>query len=328
MRLWPGRRDEDVGGVRGRTDALLQELTQRFSPDAASELRRRGWSPTSTDEHIAYAIATGYYGSLTRHGDRAVLALNRSAFRHRWCPEAVQVLLSLGTPDALDTLARMAVQAWRDGHWHEGCQEALRDPYVLATLVAEFHATLDERLARVLAQAGWAPSTAEDYVAMAIASGDYAQAASYGVAAVPVLTNALAVVNDSYAILEALADTHTPEGAAVVLQALQQQWARGVSRWTDSQVVARCGGAVVGPLLDLLQSDPMHAVLASEMLAAVMGDMRQISDEDLCRIASMPDPVHLYQLPDDSRTYQGTIDCSQLRAAAQQELARRGHTFP
>jgi len=233
--------------------------------------------------------------------------------------------MEIGTPAAVDCLTEVVLEYWRQGRWDEACSEALREASVMSALLSEFYRTFDLRLARLLLDAGWQPASINDAVALAVASGEFARAAAYGEAAVPVLRLALNIADDTYAVLEALADTQSRSGAEVVLSALRQQWARGVSRWTDSQLVARCGSAAVGPLLDLLETDPTHAVLAAEMLGNVLAYPESITAEDLKRVAAMPDPVHLYQLPDDARTYQGTVDCSQLRAAAQQELARRGY---
>lgn len=325
MRFWPiSRSDEESHQRHGRTDALVRELTGHFSRDAAAELQRRGWSPTNVDERIAWYIAAEHYEALPSLGDRIVPLLKRSAFVHRWHARAVQALIQLGTPAARECLAEVVLQCWRNGIWHEGCVMALQDPHVLGGLVDELCETFDPRLAQALLNAGWMPASLEERAALSIAFCDAHGAAACGSDAIPVLIRALKVVPDKQSILEALADTQTPEGAYAVLESLAEQWARGVSRWTDSELVARCGGAAVGPLLYRLHGDPAHAVLLAEMLATVFGNPERISEEDLRKVAASPDPVHLYQLPDDARTYQGTIDLSAIREAAVAELRRRG----
>lgn len=327
MRWWPKRDTEQHEAGHGRHGSLVRELLDRFSPEAAQELIRYGWHPTTPEERIAFAIATGAYREIVPFGDRAVAALKRSAFLHRWQGDLVDVLLHIGTPSAIECLGFVIVDRWRRGQWDQACWEALREPSVMSALIGEFYQNFDPRLARLLMDGGWQPSTVNDAVAIALANQDYATAASYGEDAVPMLRHALSVVQDSYAVLEALADTRSRAGAEAVLQALREQWARGVSRWTDSQLVARCGSAAVGPLLDLLQNDPTHVALAMDMLTAVLAYPETIATEDLERVAAMPDPVHLYQLPDDARTYEGRVDCSALREAASEELARRRSTF-
>lgn len=324
MRWWLKRTEGEHDGGQVHVEALVRELTQHFSRDAAVQLQQRGWHPDTPEQRMALAVARGDYDHLVHCGDKLVPILQRSASVHQWCPEVIRVLMTVGTSPALACLADVVVERWRSGQWHDGCAEALKEPSILSSMLQEFYATLDVRLARILEDAGWTPNTVDDQVALAVASGDLARASSYGEEAVPMLRRALAVESDTYPILEALADTHSAAGAAVVIEALREQWKHGVSRWTDSELVARCGSAAVGPLIDLLQTDPTHAVLAEDLLAAVMAFPDTISTEDLLHVASMEDPVHVYQLPDDARIYENRIDCSRLKTAALAELERRG----
>lgn len=324
MRWWPKRTEGEHAGGQVHVDALVRELTQHFSREAALQLQQRGWQPESAEQRMALAIANGDFEHVTRYGEKALPVLKRAASVHQWCPEIMRAVLTIGTTAALACLADVVVERWRNGQWNDGCAEALREPSILSSMLQEFYATLDVRLARVLVDAGWTPSTVDDEVALLIASGDLARASSYGEEAVPMLKRALAVASETYPILEALADTHSAAGAAVVIEALREQWKHGVSRWTDSELVARCGSAAVGPLIDLLQTDPTHAALAEDLLAAVLAYPDAIATEDLMRVSSMEDPVHLYQIPDDARIYENRIDCSRLKTAALAELQRRG----
>ncbi|NLI00311.1 MAG: hypothetical protein GX446_12575 [Chthonomonadales bacterium] len=328
MRLWgrgsrtnPESGQYDDGRAGGSLVALLM---QEFDPDAAVRLIQRDWDPQTPEQKMALAIAMGMYRDLVPHGDACIEPLRRSEARHRWCAGVLMALAEIGTVPAITCLQDALRARWRSDDWDQHCTRLLSLPYGLRAMITELHARFDPRLGALLTAMGWKPGRPADEAALYIAQGNLEAAAECGPEATGPLIAAIEYKEDRYAVLEALSRMGTPEASEAVVSAVAEQWSRGVSRWTDFDMITRCGGTAIAPLIRLATSQPSRASMVVEMLQKIMEQPERVAAEDLQRVASLPDLRHQYMVKDDPRVYEQTLDCTDLRDRAQKALDARG----
>jgi hypothetical protein len=134
----------------------------------------------------------------------------------------------------------------------------------------------------------------------------------------------LGVLGDTYDILTALAAVGTVGACRTVIGYVRQQWRLGRSRWTDIDLIVRCGSHAVRVLLATIASDPTQASLCLEALTRLVDAPDALTTADLQAVAGMSDATHVHYVPEDPRPYTGTLDCSDLRQRASRALAERG----